>query len=114
MMPGLYSYVFQSMLPAHLPTSVEGKYGYIRYTATVVIEFLKRPVKTFVEPFTVIRKTNWNTLVASRVNIFFFYFSSIQWKLVYSLCYFFTETIHCWNIRCILSVRFFVLHIKSG
>lgn len=80
MMPGLYSYIFQCMLPAHLPTSVEGKYGYIRYTATVVIEFSKRPVKTFVEPFTVIRKTDWNTLVALRVINLFVFLSSIQWK----------------------------------
>lgn len=68
MMPGVYNYAFQCMLPANLPTSFEGNYGHIRYTAKVVLDVPMWTNKTFEVPFTVIKGINLNADPALRVN----------------------------------------------
>lgn len=57
---GLYEYNFQCDLPSQLPTSVEGKYGHIRYTARVVLDIPMWPDTEFKERFTVIKPFDLN------------------------------------------------------
>ncbi|XP_031621629.1 uncharacterized protein LOC116339736 [Contarinia nasturtii] len=64
--PGTYNYTFQCSLPHNLPTSLESEYGYIRYTARVVLDNPQWPDKTFSEPFTVIRALDLNDFPALR------------------------------------------------
>lgn len=59
--------MFQCMLPHGLPTSVEGEYGHIRYTASVVLDIPMWPDKEFEVPFTVIKGINLNAIPALRV-----------------------------------------------
>nr|XP_040225113.2 arrestin domain-containing protein 3-like [Anopheles coluzzii] len=62
MAPGRQIYKFTFQLPTTLPTSFEGDYGYIRYTARVVFE---RPWKfdlTYKIAFTVVNQLNLNTV----------------------------------------------------
>lgn len=66
--PGVYNYEFGCKLPPDLPTSFEGKFGYIRYTALVVIDNKRLPEKTFSESFTVIREVDLNYNRELRVN----------------------------------------------
>lgn len=73
-MPGTYNYNFECMLPPGLPTSVEGRYGHVRYNIRVVID---RPLwsdKQFKVPFTVIRPVNINDFPSLRVMNFYFNF----------------------------------------
>lgn len=65
---GLHEYTFQCMLPHQLPSSFEGEYGHVRYTASVLLTFHLWPDKKFKTPFTVIKATNLNTNQALRVN----------------------------------------------
>ncbi|XP_055312538.1 arrestin domain-containing protein 17-like [Sitodiplosis mosellana] len=58
--PGTYNYTFQCLLPAGLPSSIEGKFGHIRYTANVVLDIPMWVNKKFVNPFTVIKPINLN------------------------------------------------------
>lgn len=58
--PGNYKYNFQCNLPAELPTSVEGGYGYIRYTARVVLDIPLWTDTEFKERFTVIKPLDLN------------------------------------------------------
>lgn len=67
LMPGTYNHTFQCMLPAGLPTSVEGEIGHIRYTTEVVLDIPMWPDKEFKEPFTVIKAINLNADPALRV-----------------------------------------------
>ncbi|XP_050074789.1 arrestin domain-containing protein 17-like [Anopheles maculipalpis] len=60
--PGRQVYKFALQLPNSLPTSFEGDYGYIRYTARVIFE---RPWKfdlTYKIAFTVVNQLNLNTI----------------------------------------------------
>ncbi|XP_031621545.1 arrestin domain-containing protein 3-like [Contarinia nasturtii] len=57
---GTYNYTFNCKLQSSLPTSFEGKHGFIRYTALVVVDHQNSKEKTFSEPFTVIRDINLN------------------------------------------------------
>uniref|UniRef100_A0A182YBS8 Arrestin_C domain-containing protein n=1 Tax=Anopheles stephensi TaxID=30069 RepID=A0A182YBS8_ANOST len=62
MEPGRQVYKFALQLPNTLPTSFEGDYGYIRYTARVIFE---RPWKfdlTYKIAFTVVHQLNLNTI----------------------------------------------------
>lgn len=54
MQPGTYEYGFQCDLPTTLPTSFEGEFGYIRYTATVCLDRVMWPDQIFEESITVI------------------------------------------------------------
>lgn len=65
--PGTYKYNFQCILPAELPTSVEGKLGHIRYTARVVIDFSFWINKEFKQRFTVIKAVDLNNDPTLRV-----------------------------------------------
>lgn len=58
-------------MPKGLPTSIESKFGYIRYKACVVLEIPMEPIKKFKVPFTVIREVNLNTDPALRVSPYF-------------------------------------------
>lgn len=57
---GVYTYPFETHLPENLPTSCEGKYGFIRYLASVNIIRPKQPVQTQTIAFTVIKPHNLN------------------------------------------------------
>lgn len=57
---GIYTYPFEVELPESLPTSCEGKYGFIRYLASVNIVRPSQPVQTQTVPFTVIKTHNLN------------------------------------------------------
>lgn len=68
---GIYTYPFEIELPESLPTSCEGKYGFIRYLASVNIVRPTQPVQTQTVPFTVIKTHNLNAsplFQVSRVN----------------------------------------------
>uniref|UniRef100_A0A182NNJ6 Arrestin_C domain-containing protein n=1 Tax=Anopheles dirus TaxID=7168 RepID=A0A182NNJ6_9DIPT len=68
MAPGRQVYKFALQLPNTLPTSFEGDYGYIRYTARVIFE---RPWKfnlSYKIAFTVVNQLNLNT-VAPPLNV---------------------------------------------
>lgn len=58
--PGVYDYNFQCNLPSQLPTSVEGGYGFIAYTARVVVDIPLWPDMKFEQPFHVIRPLDVN------------------------------------------------------
>lgn len=58
--PGVYSYTFQCLLPAGLPTSVEATHGHIRYSATVNLDRPMWPDQEFEEGFTVLKPLNLN------------------------------------------------------
>lgn len=60
------------MLPDGLPTSFEGRFGHIRYTARVVLDIPLWPDKTFEEPFTVLKAINLNEIPTLRVIHFIF------------------------------------------
>lgn len=75
-MPGTYNYAFQCLLPRHLPTSVEGREGYIRYTICVGLDIPMGFDKTFEVPFTVIRAINLNAIPTLRVISESIFFSS--------------------------------------
>lgn len=57
---GIYTYPFETDLPENLPTSCEGKYGFIRYLASVNIIRPSQPVQTQTIAFTVIKPHNLN------------------------------------------------------
>lgn len=67
LVPGEYNYTFNTMLPHQLPTSFEGDYGHIRYTASVVLDIPMWPDKEFEVPFTVIKPINLNADPALKV-----------------------------------------------
>ena len=58
--PGTHVYKFTCVLPDNLPTSFEGHYGHIRYTATVLVERPTQRNTTYREAFTVLRHVNLN------------------------------------------------------
>lgn len=72
--PGVYHYTFQCMLPPELPTSVEGYFGFIRYTVRVVLDFRPHIDTKFEQPFTLIKMINLNDDPALRVNHNYFIF----------------------------------------
>lgn len=57
MQPGTYEYAFQCSLPTTLPTSFEGEFGFIRYTATVYLDRVMWPDQIFEEPITIINSS---------------------------------------------------------
>lgn len=66
------------MLPAGLPTSVEGEFGHIRYIARVVLDIPLWPDREFEVPFTVIKAINLNAIPALRVIYSIFCFINFQ------------------------------------
>ncbi|KAL1374123.1 hypothetical protein pipiens_004992 [Culex pipiens pipiens] len=57
---GTHVYKFTCVLPDNLPTSFEGQYGHIRYTATILVERPTQKNTTYREAFTVLRHVNLN------------------------------------------------------
>lgn len=64
---GDYNLSFRTQLPVELPTSFQGKYGYVRYHAAVVVDIPMRPDNEFETPFTVIKALDLNFYPALRV-----------------------------------------------
>lgn len=67
MSPGIYIYPFETELPANLPTSCEGKYGFIRYLASANIIRASAATQTQTIAFTVIKPHNLNALPVVQV-----------------------------------------------
>lgn len=65
--PGVYTYPFEVELAENLPTSCEGKFGFIRYLASVNIIRQLLPVETQTIAFTVIKPHNLNALPVYQV-----------------------------------------------
>lgn len=67
--PGSYTFPFQCSLPPDLPTSLEARYGYIRYEAHVKVDrpIWPLPDETFESKFTVIKPLNLNANLSLRV-----------------------------------------------
>lgn len=65
--PSEYNFTFSCMLPVALPTSVEGKIGFIRYSVVVHIDRPLWSCRQFEEYFTVIKALNLNDEFALRV-----------------------------------------------
>ncbi|XP_049296864.1 arrestin domain-containing protein 17-like [Anopheles funestus] len=63
MEPGRQIYKFALQLPNKLPTSFEGDYGYIRYTAKVVFERPWKFDQNYKIAFTVVNQLNLNTVM---------------------------------------------------
>lgn len=64
---GTHVFKFSCVLPDSLPTSFEGQYGHIRYTATVLVERPTKKNTTYREAFTVLRHVNLNDDPSLRV-----------------------------------------------
>ncbi|KAG4069598.1 hypothetical protein HA402_009538 [Bradysia odoriphaga] len=64
--PREYNYTFSCMLPADLPTSVEGKIGYIRYVVLVHMDRSLWSDRRFQECFTVLKALNLNEEIVLR------------------------------------------------
>ncbi|XP_055375445.1 uncharacterized protein LOC129608142 [Condylostylus longicornis] len=60
LLAGEYSYSFHVALPSNIPTSFDGKYGYILYEIVAAIDRPGRCTKNFRLPFTVIHPTDLN------------------------------------------------------
>ncbi|XP_055613071.1 arrestin domain-containing protein 3-like isoform X6 [Uranotaenia lowii] len=58
--PGHHTFPFSYSLPYTLATSIEGKWGFVRYTAKVVLERPWGDDNTYVQPFTVLRHLDFN------------------------------------------------------
>lgn len=86
--PGTYNHTFQCMLPAQLPTSVNGQYGYIEYGIHIVLDIQLWPDKKFSEEFTVIKPINLNAVPGMRVSyeaLVFSNFDENDWNVLVSL-----------------------------
>ncbi|XP_055295696.1 arrestin domain-containing protein 1-like [Sitodiplosis mosellana] len=57
---GVHNYTFEFMLPSNVPSSIEGKYGQIKYTVGVVLDVPLWTNKVFKEPFTLMKALNLN------------------------------------------------------
>lgn len=62
MQPGTTTYSFACMLPTQLPSSVEGKYGHIRYSCKVVVDRPWKTDKEFRLSFSVIKTEDLNLM----------------------------------------------------
>lgn len=58
MAAGTHEFPYHFKIPAQLPSSYEGEYGFIRYTVTVSIEIPKHPRKEFEKRITILRLTD--------------------------------------------------------
>lgn len=65
--PGTYNHSFKCILPAHLPSSVGGKFGCIHYGVRVVLDYKLWPDKEFNWKFTVRKARHLNAEPAMRV-----------------------------------------------
>ncbi|XP_055613056.1 arrestin domain-containing protein 3-like isoform X2 [Uranotaenia lowii] len=59
---GNHSFPFSYSLPYTIATSIEGKWGFVRYTAKVGLERPWKYDNTYVQPFTVLRHLDFNEI----------------------------------------------------
>lgn len=78
MMPGIYSYRFQCVMPPSIPSSVEGSIGHIRYSACLTIDIPMFQSKDFQQQFIVLKPISLQNYPVLRVSFcpVFFYFST--------------------------------------
>lgn len=69
LMPGSYKYTFEYKLPDSLPSSIEYKFGYIRYRVCVVVENLWSNNEEFDKYFTVIGVSNLTPYMRVSLNL---------------------------------------------
>lgn len=86
--PGTYIYTFQCLLPMGLPTSFEGPYGHIRYSAIVTLDRPRWPDQVYEQDFTVIKPLNLNNDVTLRVRIFDNFFSFSCFFVIFLIRFF--------------------------
>lgn len=67
MMPGIYSYRFQCVIPPSIPSSVEGSIGHIRYSACLTIDIPMFQSKEFRQHFVVLKQIDLNNYPVLRV-----------------------------------------------
>lgn len=70
MMPGIYSYRFQCVIPPNIPSSVEGSIGHIRYSACLTIDIPMFQSKEFQQHFVVLKTIDLNNYPVLRVSFF--------------------------------------------
>lgn len=68
LMPGIYSYRFQCVIPPNVPSSVEGSIGHIRYSACLTVDIPMFQSKEFQQPFIVIKTIDLSNYPALRVS----------------------------------------------
>lgn len=73
MEPGTYHYTFEFTLPSDVPSSIKGKYGYIKHNVRVVLDVPLWVNKEFKEQFTLMKALNLNNFPPLRVIYFFFH-----------------------------------------
>lgn len=88
MMPGTYAYRFQFIIPPHVPSSVEGSVGHIRYTACLTIDIPMFQSKEFQQTFYVLKSIDLNNYPMLRVS-FLANFSEFYLQLDNHLFFFF-------------------------
>lgn len=67
---GTHDFNFTSTLPRVLPSSFSGTYGYIKYSANVILRIPLWTDRKFEEPFTILRPVNLNDYPSLRVNYY--------------------------------------------
>lgn len=109
----IYTYTFECHLPEGLPTSLEGDFGFIRYSATVVLDYPAGPPKTFVQYISVLKKLDLNLDPFMRVSFIYSLTSHRQNGFV-DICSNLIETVQnalliilfCFPLRWITTVLF--------
>lgn len=78
--PGTYNYSFEFMLPFNMPSTIEGKYGHIRYKIRVILNIPLWKNKVYTAPFTLMKALNLNDYPSLRV--IYFINSFIELKII--------------------------------
>lgn len=66
---GVSNYPFSCILPPHLPSSIEGKYGSIRYNCTAVVIEPAKPAQQFLHKFAIIKSEDLNNTPSLRIPV---------------------------------------------
>lgn len=85
MMPDIYSYRFQCVIPPSVPTSVEGSIGHIRYSACLTIDIPMFQSKEFQQTFYVLKTIDLNNYPMLRVSFFVVEFSHFTQQIIQKL-----------------------------
>lgn len=100
---GIYTYPFEVDLPESSPTSCEGKYGFIRYLASVNVVRPNQPVQTQTVAFTVIKTHN----LVSKIYVLLltlFFLCLILILFIDNLFYFFLMRILFLYTECVTTI----------